>query len=50
MGQALYEKDRKLGLEFNVNQGEDCPGFKDLWRYCRLAAGSSIDAAGLLIS
>jgi acetoin utilization deacetylase AcuC-like enzyme len=31
-------------------QGSDCPGFEGLYNFCQLAAGSSIDAADLILS
>lgn len=30
--------------------GGDCPGFEGLFNFCQLAAGSSIDAADLILS
>jgi len=33
-----------------VNQSFDCPGFEGLFNFCKLAAGSSIDAADLIIA
>ena len=35
---------------FKVNQGFDCPGFEGLYKYWQMSAGSSIDAADLIIS
>lgn len=43
-------EDQRLGSIFKVNQGFDCPGFEGLFNFCKLAAGSSIDAADLIIA
>ena len=42
--------DGRLAALFKVNQSFDCPGFEGLFEFCRLAAGSSIDAADLVIA
>jgi histone deacetylase 1/2 len=39
-----------LGEIFKINQSFDCPGFEGLFSYCQLSAGSSIDAAHLIIA
>ena len=35
---------------FRVNQIPDCPGFPGLYDFCKMSAGSSIDAADSLIT
>jgi acetoin utilization deacetylase AcuC-like enzyme len=47
---ARVKVDQKLGSIFKINQGFDCPGFEGLFDFCKLAAGSSIDAADLIIA
>lgn len=39
----------KLGEIFKINQSFDCPGFEGLFNYCQLTAGSSIDAAHMVV-
>jgi histone deacetylase 1/2 len=45
-----FIEDIKLGEVFKINQSQDCPGFEGLYNYCQLTAGSSLDAADLIIS
>lgn len=45
-----FLEDIKLGEVFKINQSFDCPGFEGLFNYCQLSAGSSIDAADLIIT
>ena len=47
---ARIKEDQRLGSIFKINQGFDCPGFEGLFNFCKLAAGSSIDAADLIIA
>lgn len=35
---------------FKINQNFDNPGFEGLYNFCQLAAGSSIDAADLILT
>ena len=44
------KEDSRLNSIFKVNQSFDCPGFEGLFNFCKLAAGSSIDAANLIIA
>jgi acetoin utilization deacetylase AcuC-like enzyme len=37
-------------LIFKINQNYDNPGFQGLFNFCKLAAGSSIDAADLILT
>ena len=46
----IRNDDSRLGAIFKVNQSFDCPGFEGLYNFCSLAAGSSIDAADLVIA
>jgi histone deacetylase 1/2 len=45
-----FMEDYSLGEIFKVNQSFDCPGFEGLFNYCQLSAGSSIDAADMIIT
>jgi histone deacetylase 1/2 len=45
-----FIEDIKLGEIFKINQSQDCPGFEGLLDYCQLTAGSSLDAADLIIA
>ena len=47
---AKVREDSRLGSIFKINQTFDCPGFEGLFDFCKLAAGSSIDAANLIIA
>ena len=47
---SSFVKDTSLGSVFRVNQIPDCPGFPGLYRFCELAAGSSILAADFLMT
>ena len=45
-----HKQDVKIGDKFNINCGDDCPGFSNLYHYCKMAAGSSLMGADLLIA
>ena len=45
-----FKKDSYLGSLYKVNQILDCPGFPGLFKFCEMSAGSSIDAANMLMT
>ena len=42
--------DPKLKNKYKINQSFDCPGFDGLYNFCQLAAGSSLDAADIILT